>query len=395
MGQGAAAAAPIQAGALVTCFGLMHGEDISRIQNPGVVVAYLIVAGVLFACHRFATVSAPAEERGSHGIEPRAREIRAGHGRVRARAARRRREKGPGTFFAAGRPSLVAYRDHTDLGSHFRLPSLERASPCAADRDNRLRDVAGAPRCTFCGVAVYDSTAASRGGLEAFLDAAGRGRRRLQVYRRADGILLAADCPLGVRRRRAQRLRAAGFGAALCVVAAMAAGLVPLSPVAQRPRHAAHLEEPSRDWPPSTSLPPIQPIVDPATAKPPVVPAPILPPPVTGPPLRRVSYAGAWVQPRSSVPDVDAVIGSQIHPGARRCYERARDAGRLTSARLSVVLHLRPSGEVDSATTESKEPLPDGFARCVASIARRAIFTVSGARSPIVRAMFDLVDDGF
>jgi len=89
------------------------------------------------------------------------------------------------------------------------------------------------------------------------------------------------------------------------------------------------------------------------------------------------------------------VIGSQIHPGARRCYERARDAGRLTSARLSVVLHLRPSGEVDSATTESEGPLPDGLASCVASIARSAIFTVSGARSPTVRAMFDLVDDGF
>jgi AGZA family xanthine/uracil permease-like MFS transporter len=56
------------AGALLTCFGLMHGEevDVTRIQNPGVVAAYLLVAGVLLACHRFAAASAPAEEHGAH-----------------------------------------------------------------------------------------------------------------------------------------------------------------------------------------------------------------------------------------------------------------------------------------------------------------------------------------
>jgi AGZA family xanthine/uracil permease-like MFS transporter len=56
------------AGALLTSFGLMHGEEVdpSRIQNPGVVLAYVVVAGVLFACHRFAAVAgAPAEDR--HG----------------------------------------------------------------------------------------------------------------------------------------------------------------------------------------------------------------------------------------------------------------------------------------------------------------------------------------
>jgi AGZA family xanthine/uracil permease-like MFS transporter len=59
------------AGALLTCFGLMHGEEVdpTRIQNPGVVAAYLLVAGVLFACHRFAVVSAPAEDHGHDGHE--------------------------------------------------------------------------------------------------------------------------------------------------------------------------------------------------------------------------------------------------------------------------------------------------------------------------------------
>ena len=64
------AAAFAVAGAALTCFGLMHGEevDLTRIQNPAVVAAYLIVAGVLFACHRFAMVSAPAEDHGGHGL---------------------------------------------------------------------------------------------------------------------------------------------------------------------------------------------------------------------------------------------------------------------------------------------------------------------------------------
>jgi hypothetical protein len=54
----------------------MHGEevDLSRIQNPGVVAAYLLVAGVLLACHRFAMVSAPAEERAVPEIDDGAHE---------------------------------------------------------------------------------------------------------------------------------------------------------------------------------------------------------------------------------------------------------------------------------------------------------------------------------
>jgi AGZA family xanthine/uracil permease-like MFS transporter len=57
------AAAFAAAGAILTSFGLMHGEEVglSHIQNPYVVLAYLVVAGVLFACHRFAAVDAPVD----------------------------------------------------------------------------------------------------------------------------------------------------------------------------------------------------------------------------------------------------------------------------------------------------------------------------------------------
>jgi len=67
------AAAFAAAGGLLTSFGLMHGEevDLSRIQNPGVVGAYLAVAGVLYACGRFATASKPAlDEHDEHEHEP-------------------------------------------------------------------------------------------------------------------------------------------------------------------------------------------------------------------------------------------------------------------------------------------------------------------------------------
>jgi AGZA family xanthine/uracil permease-like MFS transporter len=50
------------AGAVLTFFGLMHGEEVGAFQNPTVVVAYLAVAGVLFGCSRFAAVAPVAED---------------------------------------------------------------------------------------------------------------------------------------------------------------------------------------------------------------------------------------------------------------------------------------------------------------------------------------------
>ncbi len=53
------------AGAVLTFFGLMHGEEVGAFQNPTVVVAYFVVAGVLLACARFA-VPAPEGESARH-----------------------------------------------------------------------------------------------------------------------------------------------------------------------------------------------------------------------------------------------------------------------------------------------------------------------------------------
>ena len=47
------------AGAVLTFFGFMHGEAIGFAKTPLVALSYLVVAGVLFACARSATVARP------------------------------------------------------------------------------------------------------------------------------------------------------------------------------------------------------------------------------------------------------------------------------------------------------------------------------------------------
>ncbi len=69
----AAAFAAVAAG--MTFFGFMHGEAIGIGQSPLVTIAYLGVAGVLFGCAKFATVTAAAPEEHLHGdAEPVAAE---------------------------------------------------------------------------------------------------------------------------------------------------------------------------------------------------------------------------------------------------------------------------------------------------------------------------------
>jgi AGZA family xanthine/uracil permease-like MFS transporter len=49
-------------GAVLTFFGFMHGEAIGIGQTPLVAVSYLAISGLLAACAKFATVSAPVVE---------------------------------------------------------------------------------------------------------------------------------------------------------------------------------------------------------------------------------------------------------------------------------------------------------------------------------------------
>ena len=51
------------AGAVLTFFGFMHGEAIGIARTPMVALAYVLVAGWLFGCAKFATASSPAPVR--------------------------------------------------------------------------------------------------------------------------------------------------------------------------------------------------------------------------------------------------------------------------------------------------------------------------------------------
>ncbi|PWT70212.1 MAG: regulator [Proteobacteria bacterium] len=54
------------AGAILTFFGFMHGEHIGVAESPIVALSYLIVAGVLFACAKYAVI-APKAATEAHG----------------------------------------------------------------------------------------------------------------------------------------------------------------------------------------------------------------------------------------------------------------------------------------------------------------------------------------
>ena len=62
------------AGGVLTFLGLMHGEEVGAFQNPMVVAAYLVVAGLLFGCHKLAAVEAIDTEHDeeAHGARPAA-----------------------------------------------------------------------------------------------------------------------------------------------------------------------------------------------------------------------------------------------------------------------------------------------------------------------------------
>ena len=66
------------AGAVFTFFGLMHGEKIGLAVTPAVAIAYLGVAGVLYACSYLAATAGalpPAEPAHGHGEDDEAHEL--------------------------------------------------------------------------------------------------------------------------------------------------------------------------------------------------------------------------------------------------------------------------------------------------------------------------------
>ena len=117
-----------------------------------------------------------------------------------------------------------------------RLPLLERvaiASPCSADWDAMTGDER-TRFCQQCEKHVYDLSAMSAEEAEALLREKG-GDACLRIYRRADGTVLTADCPVGVRTKRRRRAVASLVGGGMVAAGALLALARSQPPIAVAP----------------------------------------------------------------------------------------------------------------------------------------------------------------
>lgn len=115
------------------------------------------------------------------------------------------------------------------------LDSLRVASPCTA----RWDEMAGDDRVRFCDHCerhVYNLSEVPRDEAERLVRAAA-GDLCVRLYRRADGTVLTADCPVGVSRRRIRGLAAAAVGGGLLAAGtALASSMAVMGGIAEPPR---------------------------------------------------------------------------------------------------------------------------------------------------------------
>ena len=117
------------------------------------------------------------------------------------------------------------------------LDDVRVASPCSADWDGMTAaNQADGARARFCGSCeknVYDLSSMTRVEAMALIERH-EGSCCVRFYQRADGTVLTADCPVGVRAAlkraegRALAGMAAGIGAAATFVAFLVGGVSPV-----------------------------------------------------------------------------------------------------------------------------------------------------------------------
>ena len=109
-------------------------------------------------------------------------------------------------------------------------------------------------------------------------------------------------------------------------------------------------------------------------------------------PIGDVQYAGST----ASVPisNAEAIIRSQIHPGAKRCYQKGLESDPTQAGRLVILIKVAPSGEVDSVAVSTNTGLAAGVASCIQSVARRAKFDPPGASGSTISVPFNFVRQG-
>jgi hypothetical protein len=101
------------------------------------------------------------------------------------------------------------------------LENARIGTPCAAKWDA----MAGDDRvrfCEACGLNVYNLSALPRAEAERLIEER-EGRICIRLYKRADGTVITADCPVGLRRLRVRRVVAVAVGASAMALMAAAA----------------------------------------------------------------------------------------------------------------------------------------------------------------------------
>jgi hypothetical protein len=109
-------------------------------------------------------------------------------------------------------------------------------------------------------------------------------------------------------------------------------------------------------------------------------------------PVGNVEFGGA----SASVPvsNAEAVIRTQIQPGAKRCYQRGLETDPSQSGKLVILIKVAPSGEVDSVSAASNSGLSAQVAACIQSVARRAKFDAPGATGSTISVPFNFLKQG-
>jgi hypothetical protein len=127
---------------------------------------------------------------------------------------------------------------------------------------------------------------------------------------------------------------------------------------------------------------------------------PVLDSPVgstAGPPRAVVPrFEVEFTPPPRSVPvaNAEATIRSQIHPGARHCYQKGLESDPSQAGRLVLQIHIAPSGEVDRATATTSTGLSASVVRCIERAAGRARFDAPGPSGSTLSLPFNFVRQG-
>jgi hypothetical protein len=91
------------------------------------------------------------------------------------------------------------------------------------------------------------------------------------------------------------------------------------------------------------------------------------------------------------VANAEAVIRSQIHPGARRCYQIGLESDPNQAGRLVLQMQIGPNGEVSATNVTANSGLSARVIGCIVRVAKRAKFDAPGPSGSILSIPFNFV----